>query len=102
MRVLLLPVKRWRFQALENLTFPVPVTRRRFLALECVFILGIIYPFLTVGKGTAFALVFPNISPKNVDFLLISLFFALLLVFKAVCRLYSGLYRWGCGAGAGI
>ena len=58
--------------------------------------------FFNGRQRYGFCFGFPNISPKNVIFLLIFLFLALLLVFKAVCRLYNGLYRRGCGVGAGI
>lgn len=43
-------VKRWLFQALCRLMFPAPVILNLFLALECVFILGILYEIFEAQK----------------------------------------------------
>ena len=40
---------KWRILARLRFTLPVPVTEKRFLALEWVFILGMIYVFFKNG-----------------------------------------------------
>ena len=61
---------KWRILARLRLTFPVPVTLNRFLALEWVFIFGMT-EMISVEKWSAKVAVLPKAKNETLNFFLL-------------------------------